>query len=401
MSNAQETSALKVACHCGANNFSIPVALPLDRSKYANIHICLCDVCRLQNGTLAGNFVHAPSPPFDPESPPASLTVYTSSSFAARYFCSTCSSQLFFRYSLPELTSGASGGFYIATGCLELPPGEKFGIDYVGFVKNTQDGGIASWLPGEKIARSFKQPYLTDEDIHALEATAVSQLDDPQHLEGHCHCEKVKIRLSRQTGKQEELPPHTFCSNTDLVIPDWTPEADKPPIDEKNPWWIRDALEPGKGKRFLGGLCTCFSCRTVAGVEIQSWLFVPTACVELTLASGETVPWPAREAFANDEKFKDIIGTYRSTPGDLGVLRGFCKTCGANVFWDGLNSATRRNLIDLSAGLLSVRGVREESWIEWWADRVSYVEESDGRHDIGRLVEKGLKEWKQRHGGRV
>ncbi|KAF3908866.1 hypothetical protein AA313_de0201884 [Arthrobotrys entomopaga] len=389
-------SNLTVTCHCGRNAFSIPVTLPLN-PKYKNIHICVCSDCRYQNGTLAGTFIPSPSAPFDPESTPETLTCYKSSAKASRYFCNTCSSQLFFRYETPEFTKDESQGFFIATGCLELPAGERFGIDSIGYVKDALDGGLASWISGEKITTTFDDP-LTDEDIHALEAPAMSQQSDTEKLEGACHCGNIKLGISRPTGKQEELPPHTFSDNTDLVIPCWTPKEEQPPIDEKNPWWVRDAQNPGKGKRFLGGLCTCKSCRSIAGAEVQSWVFIPTVCIKVILSSGEVVPWPTKEQLENEPKYRDIIGTYKSTPGEPGVLRGFCKTCGANIFWDGL---TRRNFVDISAGLFTHRGVREEGWIEWWTGRVSYVEDSLERNDIGTLLEKGLKEWKARLGGKA
>ncbi|KAF3941918.1 hypothetical protein ABW19_dt0204472 [Dactylella cylindrospora] len=387
--------AINTSCHCGANKYSFPVTLPLSK-EFTDIHICLCNACRLQTGTPCGTFVKSPTAPFDPDlPPPPTIKVYKSSDIASRYFCKTCGSQLFFRYSLPELCSGESLGFWLASGSVELPEGEKFGIDYVGFVKETKDGGIAGWLidQGLKITRSFKGD-LSSEDIQALEATAMS-LEVPQSLEGRCHCSNIKITLSRQAGKPEELPPNTWSDNTDLVIPEWTPQEKKPPVDEKNPWWIRDALEPGMGKRFLGGLCTCNSCRKVAGVEVQSWLFVPTMCIQLTIpGTEETTGWPTRGELTDLEgKWKDIIGVYQSTPGNPGVLRGFCKNCGASLFWDGL---TRRNFVDLSGGLFSSRGVKEEGWVEWWTERVSYVEDGENRGPIGKLLENGLKLWKAR-----
>ncbi|KAF3908751.1 hypothetical protein ABW21_db0200416 [Orbilia brochopaga] len=393
---ASNSPSLRVACHCGANTYTFPVTLPLEK-KYRDLHFCLCSDCRWQTGNLAGSFIQAPSPPFDPDgSLPNTITVYKSSSVAARYFCSTCSSQLFFRFSQPEFTKDASNGFWLASGVVDLPPGEKFGIGEIIFADSTPDGGLASLIPDLKICRSFDD-VLTPDDISAKEKET-SSLKAPETLEGKCHCSSVKITLSRQTGHPRELPPNTFSDNTDLVIPNYTLADKKPPIDEKSPWWIREAQKPDSGYRFLGGLCTCNSCRTIAGGEVQSWIFTPSICVKITLPSGETVPWPDSNAFAQDEKYSSVIGTYKSTPGDPGVLRGFCKTCGANIFWDGL---TRQNFVDLSAGLFTQRGVREEAWIEWWTERVSYVEDAEGRHDLGKRLETGLKDWKARLGGRV
>ncbi|KAJ6255949.1 hypothetical protein Dda_9240 [Drechslerella dactyloides] len=393
---ASDSAMLKLACHCGSNTHAFSVTLPLDK-KYKDIHFCQCTTCRWATGTFAATAIQAPSPPFDPDgNPPATLTVWKSSDIGSRYFCSTCSAQLFFRYSLPELTKDANRGFYLATGVVELPPGETFGVDCVAYIDSVPDGGLASWLSDVKL-RGLLRDTLAVDDIVAREREA-RNLEVPQKLEGTCYCSSVKITLSRPTGRPEELPPYTFSDNTDLVIPNYTPADEQPAVDEKNPWWIREEQKPAAGKRFLGGLCACTSCRKIAGSEVQGWIFVPTVCVELTLPSGETVPWPSRQELVEDPTYNSIIGTYKSTPGDPGVLRGFCKTCGANIFWDGL---TRRNLVDLSTGLFSQRGVREEGWIEWWTERVSFVEDAEKRHDIGKRLERGLQEWKTRLGGRV
>ncbi|EPS39628.1 hypothetical protein H072_6595 [Dactylellina haptotyla CBS 200.50] len=384
-------SRLKAACHCGANTFSIPTNGPLDL-KHREIHICLCNVCRHQTGTLGGTWNVPHGAPFDPDSPPETLTKYQSSSVACRYFCNICYCKLFFRYEIPEYSSGPNRGFFIASGCVQLPAGDDFDIDSIIFVKDNIDGGCANWLAVEEMTASFVDP-LTAEDIHALEATAMNQQADTGILEGKCHCSSVNFRISRATGKDEELP--TLGSNTGLVVPHWM-SKEEPLIDDKNPWWVREVQKPGKSNRFLGGMCACKSCRTIAGSELQGWVSIPTAYIEVVLPNGETVPWPTIEQLENDDKYKQIIETYRSTPGD--VTRGFCKKCGANIFWDGL---ARGNLVDISAGLLTSRGVREEGWIEWWTEWVGCIEDATGRSDIPAQLEMGLKKWKQRIGGRV
>ncbi|EWC46660.1 hypothetical protein DRE_04147 [Drechslerella stenobrocha 248] len=395
MSTASGTAFMKLSCHCGANSFSFPVVLPINK-KYKSIRLCVCSDCRYQNGTLAGSFVPAPSVPFDPDSPPSGITVYRSSDIAARYFCSTCSCQLLFRQSLPELAKDEGNGFWIATGGLQLPSGEQFEVDAVNFVDCALDGGLASWLPSQSINKTL-QANINVEDVSALEIAA-KDIDNTDILEGKCHCGKVNIALSRPGQGENELPPKTWGDNTDLMVPYYTPREKQPPIVSENPWWIREEQVPGKGKRFLGGLCTCASCRTIAGVEVQSWIFVPTVCIKLKLPDGSVTEWPSREQLVTDERFENVIGTYQSTAGDPGVLRGYCKTCGANIFWDGL---TRQGLIDISAGIFTHRGIREEAWIEWWTERVSYVEDAEGRHCIGQCLEQGLKDWKKRLGGHV
>ncbi|KAK6519061.1 hypothetical protein TWF281_003750 [Arthrobotrys megalospora] len=388
---------LEVACHCGANTYKFPVNWPVDK-KFTDIRLCQCSDCRLQTGNLASWLVRAPGRPFDPESTPETLTAYKISTSTTRYFCRVCSSQLFHRHikagsslSSSEGDTADSDGFWIFTGCLKLPNKTQFRLGLVGFVDKTPDGGLASWLPDAEYTDSCGIK-ITGEHIKRLHSSR-STSSGTEKLQGGCHCSNIRLRLSRQTGKEEERPPFTFSDNTDLVIPHWTSAEQQPPIDWENPWWIRDQLPSLEGKRFLGGHCTCVSCRTIAGTEVQSWIFVATSCIELILPDGEVIQWPSRETLVRglDKRLTNIMGIYQSTPGDPGVVRGFCKECGANIFWDGF---TRKNLIDLSAGLFSIEGTKEREWIEWWTERVSFVEDTKGRHDIGTLMERGLREWR-------
>ena len=72
-----------------------------------------------------------------------------------------------------------------------------------------------------------------------------------------------------------------------------------------------------------------------------------------------------------------MLRSYESSPG---VMREFCPTCGATVFW---HDKHRPELIDVSVGLLDApEGARAEEWLEWWLARVSF-EEDAGREREG------------------
>ncbi|RVD89384.1 uncharacterized protein DFL_000395 [Arthrobotrys flagrans] len=396
MSEQQSNETLSLVCHCTANSYSFPITLPLDHN-FTDIKLCQCTDCRLQTGNLASWFIRAPNKPFDPESLPETLTAYRISTSLTHYFCSICSSQLF---RLEERQDGGyEAEFWVFTGCLKVPRDYQFKIRLVNGIDKGSDGGLASWLPGVEYYDTDGASF-TDEVLWSSESPEDNLNGDEDStgtLIGKCHCSNIELRLSRLTGSQEDKPPFVYSDNTDLVIPYWTPLDQQPPIDPVNPWWIRDGVPRSGLKRFLGGNCTCTSCRTISGTEVQSWIFVPTPSIHLVLPEGDTTPWPSRDTLVGglDERLNSIMGIYQSTPGDPGVVRGFCKTCGANIFWDGL---TRRNFIDLSAGLFTINGTKQKDWIEWWTHRVSYVEDTRGtsREDIGILLEKGLREWGER-----
>ncbi|KAK6495111.1 hypothetical protein TWF481_003139 [Arthrobotrys musiformis] len=407
-------NALRLACHCKANSYSFSAATPLD-STFTDVRICQCTDCRLQTGNLASWFVRAPHKPFNPKYVPDTLKAYQVDTSLTHYFCRTCSSQLFRREDPPD--GDGEPEFWIFIGCLDLPPDYRFKISHVEGIEEGSDGGLASWLPGVRY-HGKNGVTLKDDDIRGLESSEDSagssgnaagdgETEDDQlsdngedgagRLRGECHCSNIELRLSRLADNNEYKPPLIYSDNTDLVIPYWTPQDQQPPIDHENPWWIRKAAPNSEHKRFLGGNCTCTSCRTISGTEVQSWIFVPTNCIHIILPNGESIPWPSRETLINgsDRRVNRIIGVYKSSPGDPGVIRGFCKKCGANIFWDGL---TRRNFIDLSAGLFTINGTKQQEWIEWWTERVSYVEDTKGiaREDIGLLVETGIREWRKR-----
>lgn len=73
-----------------------------------------------------------------------------------------------------------------------------------------------------------------------------------------------------------------------------------------------------------------------------------------------------------------LLKAYESSPG---VIRNFCGTCGATVFW---HDKWRPEIIDVSVGLLDApEGARAEDWLEWWGERVSFEENANGRGEGG------------------
>jgi hypothetical protein len=124
---------------------------------------------------------------------------------------------------------------------------------------------------------------------------------------------------------------------------------------------------------------------------MQSWAFVPRVNILFPTQAGAS--HGGEDGEATDAQWelldfdkvhqKETLMGYESSPG---VVREFCPGCGATVFW---HDTSRPELIDVSAGLLvpfeaasgdrdgdGREGVRVESLLEWWTDRVSFAEDA-------------------------
>jgi hypothetical protein len=143
--------------------------------------------------------------------------------------------------------------------------------------------------------------------------------------------------------------------------------------DEK--WWLR-----ANATKYLAGTCACRSCRLTSGFEIQTWAFVPRANIYFHVprnmrtdpgdggGGDEMVVALDFDVFREGEREgKAVLKGYESSEG---VMREFCGTCGATVFW---HDKWRPEVVDVSVGLLDVgEGARAEGWLEWWGGRVSF-----------------------------
>jgi hypothetical protein len=159
-------------------------------------------------------------------------------------------------------------------------------------------------------------------------------------------------------------------------------------------WWLRD-----NDKKYLAGTCACRSCRLTSGFEIQTWAFVPRSNIYFHISQlhdGSTTE--KTQYFPLDFLAlpSGILQSYESSPG---VVREFCGTCGATVFW---HDKWRPDLVDVSVGLFDAsEGSRAENWLEWWTERVSFAEdakmnsvvESQKSFDLIPRLERGLWAW--------
>ncbi|KAI5459996.1 glutathione-dependent formaldehyde-activating enzyme [Mariannaea sp. PMI_226] len=360
--------SFRVSCICGG--ISQLITTKSSDTAHCDLSLCHCDSCRHSSGVLCVSYY----PIAAPVSLPQGLSAYRTGDGWMRYFCSTCGCHV--------LRSKADTEWELATGVIieTVPDDGSITGRYMNHVhvSETKDGGSAVWLPevdGQKMETPGFHPSVRD-------ATS----DEEEHLAASCDCGRVIFHITRPSPASY-LPRSNY---SDVIYPYNTtdPAIVRNPGDEK--WWIRD-----NGTKYLGGTCACRSCRLISGFEIQTWVFVPR--VNIVFHAWDESGNETAAPLDFDTLPANILTSYRSSPD---VLREFCGTCGATIFW---HDKWRPDLIDVSAGLLRAKeGARAESWIDWPTGRVSFSEETEvGRNGsearrAGTLIsslERGLLLW--------
>ncbi|EAU84221.2 DUF636 domain-containing protein [Coprinopsis cinerea okayama7 len=290
----------------------------------------------------------------------SNLTAYKSSSYAIRYFCSTCSAHMFFR------TNETSGDphWAVLPGVLEKVDG-IVSIDHHIFLGDTLDGGLADHYQRTGDKRISRHKTWDKDPANAgVGELPVGWRDpsakttsnaSPETLPYYCHCKSVQFHLTRATK----------------------------PSDDPRVYWLVPGEEPTDPIRFITAHCLCNSCRLTGGGLIQSWTMVPP----------ENVIDPTTNApvqLADPAKRLRGLKQYNSSPGKH---REFCGTCGATVFWwkDKDESDDSPVPMDVSVGLVdqaAAGGARAESWLAWY-DQLIHKEFALSQETV-KALEQGL-----------
>ncbi|RYP15929.1 hypothetical protein DL765_005415 [Monosporascus sp. GIB2] len=215
----------------------------------------------------------------------------------------------------------------------------------------TKDGGLS--------------PYIVEVDGRKLEVHG-HWGTPPPFPEGH----SASLKIPLPDNGEDVL-------NASCHLPseqEKTIELLKNPEDVK--WWLRPPLTPATADSNSDTNAVRY---LAASSEPGSSVAAEDSVVQLGFA---TLP-------------SGILKSYESTPG---VLREFCPRCGATVFW---HARWRPDLIDVSVGLFDApEGSRAEKWMDWWSERVSFIEEvTCGRRGesarrakaLVKALEKGLR----------
>lgn len=248
------------------------------------------------------------------------------------------------------------------------------------FVGDTKDGGLAVclaefdnhlvplFLQGPdgasfEMARgprsiSLPQLDLSESPIGATDIVEAARVAG--QLSARCHCGGVDFSIIRPNAASKQC----VSPWPDLLVP-YHSSSSENPQDIK--WWLR-----ADESKYLAGTCACRSCRLGSGSPIQSWAFIPKA--NIFQEDGGPLTYN--------------MGTLTQFQSSNDCLREFCHVCGATVFW---HCHERPDIVDVSVGLLRAEeGSRAETWLQWWTDRVSFMEDAIDQ-GLVRQLERGLK----------
>jgi hypothetical protein len=347
------------------------------------------------------------------------LVPYQTSENAVRYFCSTCSAHLIFRYlGKPSEEGGEREGAYwcVAAGALERTEG-IVEPGYHIYTEDTLDGGLADHLRSIghlKLPRYRRQP---GSELLPLgwKATKNPEGVDDNTLHFACHCKTLQFKITRP-NVQSTLPHAAF---PDLLYPYDITHLAKLRNSGDVKWWLRP-LGSSEPTKYFAGHCACTYCRLTSGFEIQSWVYVPRgnildmdgqpialqeveedeltevqeAMKKLGVASPSSASEESQAAAAASLEPAGArmpgLKQYISSPGRY---RESCHKCGATAFaWQ----VGRPDLICVAVALVDETqdGARAESWFDWCLTRVGFIEQAVSPMTVGGLA-AGLKAVKE------
>lgn len=335
---------LEAKCHCGAVHFiaDVPASrLPLP------VSLCHCSQCRYRSGAPCVFHTRLPADAtrrFVGPSTEASLTAYDSEGAVSSWmFCSTCGCHV-------ASVIYDTGAWVVATSIFTDHGPQNFQISGHIFSKSTKDGGIAAMLSSvDGCALEDKDPPDDDPQAKIVEAKPeVDAQDGQQRLRAQCHCGGVSFTVKRPD--QETLSEHA----------------------------LRQYVSPLDDGKWFATLDACSDCRLVNGTHLIGWAFVMSSSIE---------PPIERDLLCGTAK------TYSSSPG---VLRSFCRRCGATVFYttDERRLPRGKRVLDLATGIIRApEGSMAEDWLTW-RTRIAWSD-SGKTHDEGFInsLTEGIKRW--------
>ncbi|KAJ5142965.1 uncharacterized protein N7515_001752 [Penicillium bovifimosum] len=338
------SKTLTASCHCKATHFTLTLpanALPL------KVHICHCSVCRYTHGTPC--IFHAPlpagiAPQFIAPSSMDNLTAYAhAESQSTRYFCSTCGCQIGDK-------GHDDGNWVVSTSIFTEPNDGLWEMRSNVFTDSSADGGLSAMVSCIDNRQLKIWNPETSSDTKAAERDETNASEGlSEELRAECHCGGVQFSISR--------PSKEFLASP--ASKGWVLEQDT--------------------SKWLACLDLCGDCRLVNGSNVVGWLFV---------SKDHISPLPPADL---------IVGSSKGYKSSEGVLRTFCGTCGATVFY---SCDERPDIVDVAVGILrGSKGIMVEDWALWRAGRIAGA--NDGlEYDPGftRALIEGMKVWGEGEG---
>jgi hypothetical protein len=267
------------------------------------------------------------------------LTGYQhTASKSKRFFCSKCGCHIGDVGLDGDQTD--NGQWTVATSVFTEHGSDVFQIHSHTFTESAPGGGLYQWLTtiGDREMRIWN-PGPGDENSPQLALGIPKQEfdeDGKERLRAECHCGGVSFNIPRPT------------------LPDTTDDP-----------YIKKYVSPLDKNKWIAALDVCDDCRLMDGTHVVAWTFVPLAQL--------------RPRVPPDFRF----GTLKTFESSKGVLRAFCGTCGATVFYssDQRKPDEARQIVDVSVGIIRApEGVTADEWFSWRTGRIAFAD-SGKRYD--------------------
>ena len=344
----QQSKTLTAQCYCKSLHFTLTLptsVLPLP------VHLCHCSICRYTHGTMC--IFHAPlpegiAPQFIAPSGLDKLTAYAwPGSGGIRYFCSTCGCHM-------GDVSPDDGQWVISTSFFAKDE-TIFQIKSHVFTESAPGGGLNEWLPriGDRELKIWNPKDSSAAPVESMPEYGPENGDGKERLRAQCHCGGVSFTIPRPDGE---------------ILNDPVMKRYVSPVD-KTKWVAR--------------LTACDDCRLMSGSHVVAWASIPLDRCEPKIKP-------------------DLqIGTSKTFQSSPNVLRSFCGTCGATVFYSC--DERRWNIVDVTVGILRApEGVKAEKWFTWRTSGISWVD-SGLRYDeeLTKSLCRGLSNWGQEKYGQT
>jgi len=313
-----------LTCLCGS--IKEPASLLQSQTLPIDDAFCHCNRCRRNTGALGTTYAQLKGPPIAKSLDNA--TAYHTAKFE-HYFCKECGCNIFARCK-------TDGRWIACSGTIEIDrePGKEANVSKVTLhehVGAANDGGIAPYL--SHLSGRDVPCYLGEPEGEAMHKSELRQLQEKafnvpssvergEALDVACHCEQVRLRIK------------------------------PPPYDEKSEGWY---VPPDRSK-YYARLCCCRSCRLTTGFTMQPWTYILPS--QIHTSTGERV------IFGPEAKEKSQIEGLKYYQSSECVLRSFCTTCGATIFYQ---SFERPYIIDVSVGVLrsTMGNALVGEWLDW------------------------------------
>ena len=345
------TKTLEAKCLCGAVHFTLdmPVSLlPLQ------VRLCHCSICRYTSGAPCVFHMTLPKGMerrFVTPSVPSNITLGPAKSGLCTIdFCSTCGCHV-------GSTDAETGELAMSTSIFSDHGPDVFQINRHIFSKSVKDCGIAPMVMnvGGRVLADRNPP-----DDHPRAEIVSGEIetgkDGEERLRAECYCGGVSFTIPRPTKKVMENP------------------------------FMSQYVSPEDNTKWLAAFDLCDDCRLSDGTHVVGWAFIPLSLCEPPITS--------------DLK----IGTAKNYASSPGVLRSFCGTCGATVFYhhDDRKPSDETHVVDLATGILRApEGGMAENWLHWRARAAWTASGQRFDKEFTDALEEGMRKWSMEKYGKV